>query len=213
LCGRASLDQFAASQLKEAEKTATFVRSFAYASGPAYGLLLDDSGMRWRNGLKPTDDFGALLSKAYSLKSPQNLKTAATTALIKYDGVSLRASETERENNRQKRIAQYRARLVDGPVLIIPLLRMNMQLNPNNLQPLDSLGTVYPDIRVVDVWGILTVTNGALMNPDFTRIYVAVPANTEGQLIEGDGWTLELKSGWSVIPGERKGDLTLRKTQ
>ena len=54
-------------------------------------------------------------------------------------------------------------KLVDGPVLAIPLQQMNMQFNPGNLVPLDGLGTVYPDIRIVDVWGILTVSKGGAL--------------------------------------------------
>lgn len=48
LSGRPNLAQYAASQLKEAEGKETFVRSFAYASGTAYGILLDEAGAAWR---------------------------------------------------------------------------------------------------------------------------------------------------------------------
>lgn len=51
LSGRTDVAQRVAAQLKEAEKKETFVRSFAYASVPAYGILLDEaSGAAWRGG-------------------------------------------------------------------------------------------------------------------------------------------------------------------
>lgn len=115
------------------------------------------------------------------------------------------------ENNRQNVLAAYRAKLVDGPVLIVPLQKMNMQFNPGNLLPLDSLGTVYPDIRVVDAWGILTVSKGALMNPTFSRIYVSAPGSLSASPVQGDGWTLELDAAWTVAAGERKGDYVVKK--
>jgi hypothetical protein len=98
-------------------------------------------------------------------------------------------------------------------VLAIPLQKMNMQFNPGNLLPLDSLGTVYPDIRIVDVWGILTVSRGgALINPTFSKIYVSAPSNLSAP-IQGDGWTLELNAGWTITSGERKGDYIVKKSE
>jgi len=211
--GRPDVAQFAARQLKEAERGRSFVRSFAYASGPAYGLLLDEAGGGWRKGLKPESDFGSLLQKALALKLPVDVEQAIAKATPRYASDALRASETERENNRQQRIAAWRARLVDGPVVMIPLRQMNMQFDPNNLQPLDDLGTVYPNIRIVDVWGILTVSQGALMNPSFSQIRVPAPSDPNARPIQGDGWTLELSAGWTLAPGERKGDYALRKNE
>jgi len=63
----------AASILCGAAKNPTFVRSFAYASGPAYGLLLDASGTEWRKNLKPADDLGLILLDAYSISPPQDI--------------------------------------------------------------------------------------------------------------------------------------------
>ena len=103
------------------------------------------------------------------------------------------------------------ARLIDGPVLIIPLQKMNMQLDPGNLVPLEPHGTVYPNIRIVDTWGIFTVSkNGALLSADFSRVTVPAPVKTTQPLIEGDGWNLRLNSGWQLQAAERPGDFTLQ---
>jgi hypothetical protein len=141
------------------------------------------------------------------------MKDAAALASQHYNGRRLRASEIDRQRQRQKLMATYRARLVDGSVLVLTLQKMSMQFNPSNLQPLESLGTVYPDIRIVDVWGILTVSKGALMSSTFEKIQVPAPIEPKGRPIRGDGWTLELNTGWSLAPGERKGDYLLKKDQ
>ncbi len=65
----------------------------------------------------------------------------------------------------------------------------------------------------IDVWGILTVSKGALMNPTFSRIYVSVLSNLSTPPIQGDGWTLELNAGWTVAVGERKGDYVVKKLE
>ena len=214
LSGSPKLNQYVVDKdLKEAANKQTFVRSFAYASGPAYGILLDGTGKNWRKSLKKEDDLGVVLQKTLAIKLPQSIKQAAEERAKIYDGDKLQASETERENKRQQLVAAYRAKLVDGPVLVIPLQKMRMELNPDNLVPLASLGTVYPTIRVVDVWGILTVSNGALMNPTFSRIYVSAPGSVSASPIQGDGWTLELNAGWTVTNGERKGDYIVKKSE
>ena len=203
LSGSPDIDMLAASKLEQAEMGTSFVRSFAYASGPAYGVLLDESKTNWRKGLKPTDDLGDLLSKTISIKMPQDIRNNAAQASKNYDAVSLRASEIEREDRRKKVLAVNRARFVDGPVIEIPLQKMSMQFNPNNLQPLDSLGTVYPDIKIVDVWGILTVSNGALLNATFTGITVSAPDSNNLQSPKGDGSDFTVESrlddcGWKT---------------
>ena len=214
LSGSSNLNQYVVDiDIKEGANKETFVRSFAYASGPAYGILLDGTKTKWRRNLKKEDDLGALLQRSLSIKLPPDVKQAANLRAKNYDGDKLQAFETERENDRQKLVADYRAKLVDGSVLEIPLQKMSMQFNPGNLVPLDSLGTVYPTIRIVDVWGILNVSNGALMNPTFSKIYVSAPSNLSASPIQGDGWTLELKAGWTITNGERKGKYIVKKPE
>jgi len=68
---------------------------------------------------------------------------------------------------------------------------------------------VYPNLRISDDWGILDAKNGALMKPDWSAVIVVVPSASTGSSLKGDGWTLELKSGWKIVPGTRRGDLIL----
>ncbi|HKC65633.1 MAG TPA: hypothetical protein VKB86_18470 [Pyrinomonadaceae bacterium] len=216
LSGRQSADMppFMAHRLERVNNRPSFTRSFAYESGPLYGLLLDEANTNWRQNLKPTDDFGLLLQKALSLKLPNDLKAEAEKRSSKYDGELLRAAEEKREQERLARMNLYRAKLVDGPRLILPLTKeVNYSFDPNNLVPLDNLGTVYPNTRITDAWGILDVKGGALMireNNTPVRLYVSAPAGTTTRALQGDGWTLKLNDGWIVVPAERKGDFLLK---
>jgi hypothetical protein len=202
--------EWAARKLHEAESTPTFVRSFAYASGPAYGLLLDEAAPGWRKGLKASDDLGTLLAASLSVHLSSDLEKVAEERANPYDGDKLHAAEAAREAARQRRLAQYRSRLVDGPVLIIPLRKMNVQFNPNNLEPLGELGTVYPTMRVTDLWGILAVSGGALLSPQWREIRVPAPRDPRARPLQGDGWTLTPQEGWVLVPGERAGDYVLK---
>lgn len=198
-------------ELSDGPKKATFVRSFADASGPAYGLLLDATGAPWRERLNPTTDLAAALLRLSKIDLPVDLAAAAAERAHKYDGASLAAEENAREKTRRAVAADYRVRLVEGTVLKIRLRQMSMQFDPGNLVSMGSLGTVYPNIRIVDDWGILNVTSrGTLLRTDFSQIALSRPKSIALRKVEGEGWTLDLKPGWSIIPGERTGDFTLQ---
>jgi len=202
-------------QLESAEQTPTFVRSFAYASGPAYGFLLDRSRVDWRKGLKPTDDFASLARRLLTVRVSGNLKQEAETRSAKYSGATLRAFETERDTKRRKRLADYRAKFIDGPILILPLGdKMSYSFDPNNVESFDDISTAYPTLRISDTWGVLEVTAGALMIHDpqkGSRVQVVAPVEIAGRRIQGDGWTLELNEGWKVVASERKRDFTVAR--
>jgi hypothetical protein len=206
--------KYFAAELKAFESRPTFVRSFAYATGPAYGLLLDRVNASWRQQIKGGRDMAALLAKALRIDLPGNLQPEAERRAKNLDCTSLFAAETEREARRQKRVGDYRARFVDGAVLTIALTgEMRYSFNPNNLEVLDEANTVFPNLRVSDAWGILNVTNGAVLTREGGRVVkvtVVAPANSQASPLQGDGWTLELKSGWKLEPGSRKGDWVIR---
>lgn len=206
--------EFLVKKIESSESLPTFVRSFAYASGPAYGFLLDSARPAWRKGLKPTDDLGARLADALSIKLPAKLDQEAARRMIRYDGRALRASEVERESNRRKRVAVYRERFVDKPVLIISFTNeVQYTYDPNNLEAFDDASTVYPNMTASDVWGILNVTGGALMTREagaIKRVTLSAPVDTDVRPLRGDGWTVELKAGWKLAPGARKGDYVLK---
>jgi hypothetical protein len=105
---------------------------------------------------------------------------------------------------------------VDGPVLVLSLTSdVNYSYDPNNVIGIDASNTVYPTMRLVDAWGVLTVTNGAWLERDATghlvRARVPAPADLSARPLKGEGWSLELANGWEVVAGDRPGDATVRK--
>lgn len=193
----------------------TFVRSFAYLSGPAYGLLLDTQAADWRKELKDNidADLAAHLAKNLAVRLPALDPKDLQARARRYQGEKLLAAEKERDKERQKRIAAYRARLVDGRVLALPLDKIQISFDPRSLQPLEGLGTVYPSLRIVDAWGTLTASKGALIAADFKKVYVTAPKEPKARPLRGEGWEIELNPGWQVEPGERKGDFRVRKAK
>lgn len=189
----------------------TLVFSFAYVSGPLYGLLLDDAKPDWRKGLTPEHDLGRMLADALSISPPDDLPAAAQKRAGDYDADKLILAETKRENNRQQRLGSDRHRFVEGPLLILPVVSMDFQFDPRDVHPLDDLGKVYPKMKITDAWGILEVTGGALIAADWSRVIVPAPSDTTARPLKGDGWKLQLKEGWELRVAERKGDYIVKR--
>lgn len=186
----------------------SFARSFAYPSGPAYGILLDRYRPGWRKAIVKGGSPAGMLAEALHVdmaRKPDVEKLAA-----RYDGPALLATEQARAEARARQAAKYKAQLVTGPVLKLPLKHMKVQFNPSNLMPLGDAGTVYPTMQVIDDWGSITVDGGALMAPDWTRLTVAAPAGgATGGTLRGEGWTMKPAPGWHVVPAGRTGDRTI----
>jgi len=102
--------------LAGSEASTSFVRTFAYASGAGYGLLLDALTPGWHRKIIAASDFGQLLSAAAGVTPAPD----AVAAAARYDGAQVRAAEEQRDREQQAIIAELRRRYVDGPVLIVP---------------------------------------------------------------------------------------------
>jgi len=203
----------AAIALAQQEQQDTFLRNFAYASGPAYGVLLDQLLPHWRTGLSVKDDLGELLAKAAKIAVPaaENLAAEAQRRAGRYDDGRVIAPETRRDEQRQQRQAQFRARFVQGPTLELPAAaNISYSYNPNEVEALPGVGAVYLSAKISDEWGALTVeTGGALMLRQDGRVKafrVSAPADAKARPLKGEGWTLDLADGWDLQPGAREGD-------
>ena len=201
--------------LRQARNNPTFARSFAYVSGPAYGVLLDLSGRVWRKSLQPASNLGELLQQRYAIRFRVS-EAAARAAVSRYNGEEIVTLETQQEQRRKQQVAEARKKFLDGPVLILSLTNdVNYSYDPNNVIGVDASNTVYPTMRLVDTWGILTVTNGAWLERDtaghVVRARIPAPSDPSARPLKGDGWSLEVANGWEAVPGDRPGDLKLAK--
>ena len=184
----------------------SFVRSFAYATGPALGLLLDRYAPGWRAGIAHAPSLSDALAAASAAPVPD-----ADAAAASYDGGALRAAEQRRAAEREAVIQHDRERLVDGAVVTLRFVHMKIAFDPRDVQSIGAPGSVYPVLRVVDDWGVLEVAGGALIKADWSAVVVPGPASTAAGPVAGDGWTLTLAPGWRLEPDERAGDLRVAR--
>jgi hypothetical protein len=194
----------AMSRLASAGSQTSFVRTFAYASGAGYGILLDTWSPGWTRRIQVTSDLGDLLMQAAQVKPSPDLDAAAR----RYDAADVRAGEDLRERIRQNAIAELRRRFVDGPVLTMPAAGTATADN-RDATTIPGAGTVLREIRLTAAWGHIDATGGALRSADGSTLIVPAPASVEGSLLKGDGWTATINRGWIVRPASRPGSFEI----
>jgi len=193
------------------DSATNFERDFAYRTGPAWGLLLDDLAPGWRVGLRSSEDLGMIA--AQSLGTPHDPARSASARGASYGLATVRKSENARVAARKKHVAFLQARFVTGPVLELPLAEMKMSFDPAKVEAVSSLGSVYGMLRLSDRWGVLQCDmSGGLIAADFRRALVPAPSDTTGRRLTGPGWVLELLPGWRLVPGPRPGGWVARQT-
>lgn len=198
-------------------KNPTFVRSFAYQTIPMYGIMLRNNFYRkrttrdWHLNIKNDTDLTEYLIGLFEAQLKGDLDSTVQSIIPLYNGKVIIEEETAREEKAKQLIAAYKKKFVEQTHWDIPFIAMNMSYDPRNITPLDNLGTVYPNIRITDKWGILTVEKGALMSPNWDKITVTPPQYIEKNLVKGDGWILELSETYSVEKEENTGFYFLRK--
>jgi hypothetical protein len=195
----------AASALTGGEASQAFVGNFEGASGPAYGVLLDDLLPRWRRQVRVTSDLGDLLSSATNRPPTPDLAVAAA----RYDGATLRAAEEARDRAQQVRVAELRRRFVDGPVLTMPAGGSGTSDTTGSVG-IPGAGTVFfRNFTLSAQWGRLTADGGVLRAADGATLSVPVSGQLEGTTLRGDGWSVTLDAGWVVQPAARPGSFTI----
>jgi hypothetical protein len=195
--------------LAGAEEGESFVRAFAYTSGPAYGLLLDDASPGWPRKVRVSDDSAVLLMRALGVQPVADVAAAAA----RYGGADLRAAEEQREQQRQARIAELRRQFVDGPVLVMPGGGSGMS-DSRGAVVIPDAGTVYfHAYRQSGPWGTLEADKGVLEASDGRSRRLPAPVRGDGETISGDGWTFKAAPGWVVREGGRRGDYEVVRRQ
>jgi hypothetical protein len=195
----------------------SYVRSFPYADGPAYGFLLDRRRPGWTHEIANGSDMQRLL--VGTLRSEHSALEAALvdgrfgdTALRaqtlgpQYGLLPLREGEDGRWRRHQQQLSELRERYLVGPTLRIRPGAMQITFNPQTQTPLDGVGTVMTGL----VWkgsegAQLAAPGGALVDEDWTELRVPLDgaAFTEGvqvtpvEVVTSE-WDVRLPRGWTL---------------
>src|SRR5258706_10613054 len=101
--------------------TPTFVRAFAYGTGPALGVLLDHFSPAWRDAVRTRRDLSILLAQSIDFKppAPRILGSAARARAQEHGWAEVDRTEAARDSARAPAMREYRARLQDGPTITL----------------------------------------------------------------------------------------------
>jgi hypothetical protein len=191
--------------LASAEQHETFLQQ-SYATGVAYGMLLDDASADWRRKVRSDSDLGQMLMAALAITPVAN----AVEASARYGGTELLAAEQARAERRRAAVRELQNRFVDGPVLLVPR-GGGATFNAVGATPIPGVGTVYfSQYTIKGEWGTLEATKGILIRDNGTR-QLPGPVRIEDANVIGDGWAVTVAQGWTVRSGPRSGDYQITR--
>lgn len=187
------------------QKDASYVRSFAYATGPAYAELMDAAEPDWRRHVDANFDFGTAAARAYGIPMPAADRALAEQAFQLYGAGRITVEEDARAARIAKDNARYTAQLVDGPTLTLPMGNFTISFDPRQVHTLPEKGSVYEILQIGDQWGALDVNSGlALIPSSFNQVIVPLSGAPKGKHLSGQGWKVELKDGFEVVADPAK---------
>lgn len=199
------LQKYYISQIDTLFRLSTFVRSFAYYTTPAYGYFMRQSDEKWNLKINKRTNLTDFILTFYKIK-PSNLSSESIETVGKlYNMNTIIESEELREFKRLAQIKKYKKVFLGDSAVTIRLENIEIGFNPGNLIPLDSFGTVYPNLVITDNWGILNVDScGALVSSDWKYVTISYPKIITDTLITGKGWKLKLDNHWEFNKEEKK---------
>ncbi len=199
LCGLPEtvlLDRVAV-ELERSESSPTLTRSFAYTTGPALGLLLDQFEPDWRKTIISEPLLAARLAKAAALPPEQILREQATEIAKNYGWQEIFLVESERDTKRRARLEQLTAQYVTGRVLEIETgPNFQFSFDPNAAESLDAQRVVHKPVTASDDWGTLDARQGAMI--DFRapmKLVLPIPADATVDTVP---WKIELVPAYEL---------------
>jgi hypothetical protein len=184
-------------KLKDADNKDSYLRSFAYATGPAYGRLLDRCSSGWQRRITVNDDLPSLLAVCLRIKSDSFKKRDAVRIGARYGLDEVTADEDKRAIVLQERLNQAKTWFVTGNYLQVRLSQPNIQFNPSTLFNMPELGTMYQGITLADEWGKLETKGPVLIDSNWQ--FVRVPLEGADCQINADAVRLELKESYRLV--------------
>lgn len=179
----------------------SYTRSYGFISGALYGYLLYQKGFDFKSVRCDSIDLGNLVKESYSIHLPALKKSVAESLALNYDVASINKEEEKRlseiKDSRNKQLATF----TEKPVVFLELESPYFDFEPEDIRSLDTLGTIYPAMRVSDNWGKLFVDKGGCLvsyNLKYLRITAKNFKESKNHYY-GDGWHMILNSDWEVV--------------
>ena len=149
-----------------------FGNSFAYLTGPAYGLLIDEMFPDWRNSIRSGKTIPDVISTEIAI--PDTVDNAEIERLsARYNLTEYLNKERSRLEARDKEDAELRARFSESKWLVIPNNNINFGFNPSErLVAYDTIGVIYNTMQLRGSFGTLEVGNGIMRTHNWSSFII-----------------------------------------
>lgn len=186
------------------QKSPSYLRTFAYECIPVYGYFLFQQDPQWHRKIDRESNLTEFFQQQFSFKLPEDLAAYTMQYRGSYGYEDILVQEEAREEEILAKIEGYKTLFLGESSLALPLENMNLSFDYRDIMPLEAYGTVYPSIRITDNWGILSAQKGALISPEWNQVTVSAPIEFTDSLVIGEGWTLELHAGHTLLKEGQK---------
>ncbi len=179
----------------------SYARSYGFIHGALYSTLLYEKGFDFRTIQSDTIDLARKVKELYKIELPAIYRDVAGSLALNYDIDGIYKEEELRLAQIKESIHKQISTFTEKPVVFLELESPYFDFEPEEIHPLDSLGTLYNSIRVSDNWGKLTVDKGGCLisnNLKYLRITARGFKATKNH-IKGDGWSLILNDDWETV--------------
>ena len=204
------------------ENAETYTRPFPYATGVAYGLIFDQLGISWKQGLKKVYNFLEIYENGHPIDTG-SVGIAKAKARNNFDEIHLQ--EEARRIKNDSLLAYYNNLLQAKPTLkaIMSDKDYGRTFNMNGTIEMPGVGTVYSSIKGRDKsgknFGSFATTNGKdhlgsagiLMLNDFRTFLFPTPFKVTGNKIIGETYEIELNEGWYITEADDKGNYLIKQ--
>lgn len=179
----------------------SYARSYGYIHGALYASLLCDGGFNFSKIKTDTLDLGNMVKEMYKIELPVICRDVAGSLALSYDVDVINREEEKRLSDIQERLHSLTSTFTEKTVVYLELESPSFDFEPENIHPVDTLGTLYSSLRVSDNWGKLTVDKGGcLVSGSYKYLRVTAKGfQEEKNRISGEGWNLLLNAGWEFV--------------
>ena len=183
----------------------SYSRSYGFIHGALYASLMYDKGFDFHTIQTDNFDLGRAVQELYNIELPAVCRDVAGSLALSYDIDAINKEEEKRLSDIHETLHKLTSTFTEKPVVFLELESPYFDFEPENIHPLDSLGTLYTSMRVSDNWGKLTVDEGGcLVSNNFKYLRITAKGyKADKNRISGEGWHLILNEDWELVTVEQ----------
>ncbi len=212
-----NLYKIAIREINMRESSKSYSRSFAYATGLAYGIIFDYLNIEWKNGISSNYNFLYIFEKQYDTVNCNDENFDLAKQNNNFDTIFKEEQRRKQEIN--KKTAVLMEKLVNNPTISVALKneKYSQTFDMDNTITLENIGTVYMTLSGRDITGenfgdfkTLPSDNnqisGVLRPFVGNKFIFSLPISIAGNKIIGENYEIILNKNWIVKKINKKGD-------